>query len=220
MLRRTQTGDELRRALYPSRRQLLQVGCVGMLGLSLPDVLSAQASAGRPRTARSCIFVFAWGGPSQLETWDLKPDGPPDSRGEFRPIATNVNGIKIGEHFPRLARLADRYAIIRSLTHDDPAHLSSVHHLLTGWPAPNPRSDNDGPSRRDTPHIGSVLARLRPGPRALPPFVTLPWIVSHPAAPGGVAPGQNAGWLGAAYDPFILGDPSSADFHVPGLEVS
>src|SRR5262249_25181225 len=142
------------RALSLSRRQLLQLGSVGMLGLSLPAVLAAQASTSS-RTARSCIFIFAWGGPSQLETWDLKPDGPPDSRGEFHPIAPRAPGIQISDHFPRLSRLADKSAIVRSLTHDDLAPLSSVHHLLTGAPAPNPKSDNDGPSRRDTPHIGS-----------------------------------------------------------------
>src|SRR5262249_287845 len=149
------------RALALSRRQLLQLGSVGMLGLSLPAVLAAQATR-TSGTARSCIFIFAWGGPSQLETWDLKPDGPPDSRGEFRPIASRVPGIQISEHFARLSRLADKYAVIRSLTHDDLAHLSSVHHVLTGAPAPHPKSDNDGPSRRDMPHIGSVLAHLRP----------------------------------------------------------
>ncbi len=216
MVRSQHSDVAFQRALSLSRRQLLQLGSVGMLGLSLPDVLAAQA-ARSSRTARSCIFIFAWGGPSQLETWDLKPDGPSDSRGEFRPIATSVPGIQISEHFPRLSRLADKYAIIRSLTHDDPAHLSSVHHLLTGAPAPNPKSDNDGPSRRDMPHIGSVLAHLRPE-RAVPPFVTMPWIVSHPAAPGGVAPGQNGGWLGPACDPFLVDDPNLPDFHVPGLE--
>jgi hypothetical protein len=159
-----------------------------------------------------------WGGPSQLDTWDPKPEAPAEVRGEFRPITTNVPGVWISEHFPRLARLADRYAIIRSLTHDDPAHLSSVHHVLTGHHAPKVKSDAEPPSRRDSPSIGSALARLRPTGLGLPPFVTMPWIVSHPAAPGGKAPGQNAGWLGAAYDPFVVvADPSAPNFRVPGL---
>jgi hypothetical protein len=159
-----------------------------------------------------------WGGPSQLDTWDLKPDAPAEVRGEFRPIATRVPGVSISEHFPRLARLADRYAIVRSLTHDDPAHLSSVHHLMTGHHAPKVKSDADPPSRRDSPAVGSALARLRPTGLALPPCVTMPWIVSHPAAPGGKAPGQNAGWLGPAYDPFLLtADPAAPNFAVPQL---
>ena len=86
--------------------------------------------------------------------------------------------------FLRLARLADQYAIIRSMTHDDAAHLSSVHHVMTGRLAPTVKSDAVPPSRRDSPAIGSALARLRPTGVALPPFVTMPWIVSHPAAPG------------------------------------
>ena len=159
-----------------------------------------------------------WGGPSQLDTWDLKPEAPGEVRGEFKPIATNVPGIHISEHFPLLAPLADHYAIIRSMTHDDPAHLSSVHHILTGRHAPKVKSDAEPPSRKDSPHVGSVLAYLHPTKRVLPPFITLPWIVSHPAAPGGVAPGQNAGWLGQMYDPFVIsGDPNSARFQIAGL---
>jgi hypothetical protein len=104
------------------------------------------------------------------------------------------------------------------MTHDDPAHLSSVHHILTGRRAPHVNSDADGPSRNDAPHVGSVLARERPRGRGLPAFVSMPWMVSHPAAPGGTAPGQNAGWLGPAYDPFVISsDPAAPGFVVGGL---
>jgi uncharacterized protein (DUF1501 family) len=213
---------DLLRTLPLTRRQLLHVGGLGVLGLGLPDLLAAAETSSSGDAgfgkAKACILLFMWGGPSQLETWDPKPDAPVEVRGEFRPIATRLPGVHIGEHFPRLARLADRYAILRSLTHDDPAHLSSVHHILTGRLAPKPKSDADPPSRRDSPHIGSVLALLRAGHSSLPPFLTMPWVVSHPAAPGGIAPGQNAGWLGAGYDPFVLtADPNAADFAVPGL---
>lgn len=208
-----------------TRRTWLTLGSLGACGLALPELLRREAKAlpattnsQRSGRARACILIFAWGGPSQLETWDLKPDALEEVRGDFRPIPTNVPGIRISEHFPRLSRLADKYAIVRSLTHDDPAHLSSVHHLTTGRHAPNVKSDADGPSRRDTPHIGSVLARLRPLTSGLPPFVTMPWIVSHPAAPGGVAPGQNGGWLGAGYDPFVVqGDPNAQNFSAGSL---
>jgi hypothetical protein len=200
-----------------SRRELLQIGGLGVFGLHLPRLLATQPDPRHGR-ARSCILVFAWGGPSQLDTWDPKPDAPAEVRGVFQPIATSVPGVRISEHFPRLARLAHRYAIVRSLTHDDPAHLSSVHHVLTGHLAPRPKSDAVPPSRQDSPHVGSVLARLRPGADGMPAFVTVPWIVSHPAAPGGVAPGQNGGWLGPGFDPFVLtGNPAAADFQVPGL---
>jgi hypothetical protein len=207
-----------------SRRDLLRVGGLGVFGLGLADLLAASSvyagtkSDGSFGKAKACIILFMWGGPSQLDTWDPKPDAPVDVRGEFRTIRTKVPGIQISEHFPRLAQLTDKYAIIRSMTHDDPAHLSSVHHILTGRHAPKVKSDADPPSRRDSPHIGSVLASMRSKVQALPSFVTMPWIVSHPAAPGGVAPGQNAGWLGQVYDPFVVaGDPNASNFRVSGL---
>ncbi len=182
-----------------SRRRWLQVGSLGVLGLGLPELLaSGEARREQPRPAtptdaagfgraHSCILLFMWGGPSQLDTWDMKPEAPAEIRGPFQPIATSVPGTHISEHFPLLARQAHRYAIVRFLTHGDAAHLSSVHHLLTGHHARRWPSDADPPSRHDTPHIGSVLALLRPTPPTMPPFVTLPWIVSHPAAPGGKA---------------------------------
>ncbi|MFO0849478.1 MAG: DUF1501 domain-containing protein [Gemmataceae bacterium] len=198
-----------------TRRDLLRAGTLGPLGLGL-TALTAHARPEKPQ-AKACILLFMWGGPSHLDTWDLKPDAPDEVRGPFKPIATTVPGLRICEHFPRLATLAHKYAVVRSMTHDDPAHLSSVHHLMTGHLAPKPKSDADPPSRNDWPHVGSVLARQRPG-GALPPFVSLPWAVSHPAAPGGVAPGQHAGWLGAGFDPFLItGDPNAPGFRVGGL---
>jgi hypothetical protein len=204
-----------------TRRAWLQAGSLGLLGLGLPDVLAASSRpdglAGFGK-AKACILLFMWGGPSQLDTWDPKPDAPAEIRGEFRSIAAATPGLHISEHFPLLAAQAHRYAVVRSMTHDDPAHLSSVHHILTGRLAPRVNSDADGPSRRDWPHAGSVLAKLQPSTSALPPFVTMPWIVSHPAAPGGLAPGQNAGWLGAGRDPFVLtSNPNSPGFSVAGL---
>jgi hypothetical protein len=215
---------EFRRSQFLTRRELLRAGGVSVFGLGLPDLLAAKAAGkgGGPRSfgkAKACIVLFMWGGPSQLDTWDPKPDAPAEVRGEFRSIATSVPGIRVSEHFPRLAPHADKYAIIRSMSHDDPAHLSSVHHVLTGRHAPKVKSDADPPSRKDSPHVGSVLAYLRPTKRSLPPFVTMPWTVSHPAAPGGMAPGQNAGWLGQAYDPFVVTAEANhpTTVHVPGL---
>ncbi len=145
---------------------------------------------------------------------------PADIRGPFRPIATSVAGIEISEHFPRLAEQVHRLAIVRSMSHDDGAHLSTAHRILTGHVAPTPFSDAVGPSARDWPHLGAVVGKLRPTPGALPSAVNMPWTVMHPAAPGGRAPGQDAGWLGKAYDPFHLdGDPSASDFHVEGLDL-
>lgn len=204
-----------------SRRDLLHASSLSLLGLAL----GGSGAAARPAAdgfgrAKACIFLFMWGGPSQLETWDPKPEAPVDMRGEFQPIATTVPGLRISEHFPKLARQAHRYAVVRSLTHTDPAHLSSVHHLLTGRHAPRFPSDADPPSRKDWPALGAMLARQRSGQGLLPPFVTLPWIVSHPAAPGGVAPGQNGGWMGHGFDPFVVtGDPNAPGFGIPGLKL-
>jgi hypothetical protein len=218
---------EFRRSRLWTRREILCAGSLSVFGLGISDLLAAASTpSANTQTepsfgkAKACIVLFMWGGPSQLDTWDPKPDAPSEVRGEFRPISTRVPGLRISEHLPRLAQRADRYAVIRSMTHDDPAHLSSVHHVLTGRHAPKVKSDADPPSRRDSPHIGSVLAYLRPTQQTLPSFVTLPWLVSHPAAPGGLAPGQNAGWLGQAYDPFVVtGNAKSATFQVAGLSL-
>jgi uncharacterized protein (DUF1501 family) len=204
---------------FPSRRDLVRAGSLGVLGLGLSSLLDSPARAAAPtRRAKSCILLFMWGGPSHLDTWDPKPDAPAEVRGEFKAIDTVTPGLRVGEHFPKLSTRTDRLAVVRSMTHRDVAHLSSVHHLMTGRLAPRPNSDADPPSRNDTPHVGSMLDHLRPLPPGVPGFVSLPWAVSHPAAPGGVAPGQHAGWLGAGYDPFLVsGDPNAPGFRLAGL---
>ncbi len=209
-----------------SRRHVLQAGVLGLTGLSLPRLLSARSASPTAEDAalgpaRRCIFLFMWGGPSQLDTLDLKPHAPPEVRGEFHPTATRVAGLQICEHFQRLANLTDKFAIVRSLHHDDPAHLSSGHTTLTGHLPPVNKSDAEPPSDRDTPHFGCVMSHLRPAPNVLPSFVTVPWQVAHPAAPGGRAPGQNGGWLGREYDPFVIGgDLSQPSWRVPSLALT
>jgi len=208
---------------FHQRRVLLQAGGLGVAGLNWPQLLAAreQTVSGHALglgRAKRCILLFMWGGPSHIDTFDPKPDAPANVRGPFQAIPTNVPGILVSEHFRRVAQQADKLAIVRSLRHDDPAHLSSVHTLLTGQLPPVNKSDAEPPSDRDFPHVGSVLAKLRPPTGAMPGFVTMPWIVSHPAAPGGKAPGQHAGWLGRAYDPFLVsGDPNQPHWQVPAL---
>ena len=198
------------------------------MGLALPElfrgraVAASRAASGGSATgfgrAKSCILLFQWGGPSQLDTWDPKPDAPDAIRGEFGTIATKTPGIRIAEHFPRIATQTDRLAIVRSMTHDDPAHLSTAHRLLTGHLAPTPNSDAAPPSSQDWPHLGALVGKLRPSLGAIPSAVNMPWTVAHPAAPGGRAPGQTGGWLGKAFDPFrVDGDPNAAGFQVAGL---
>jgi Protein of unknown function (DUF1501) len=211
------------RQLQFSRRDALRVGALGLAGVSLPGLLRAREIAqglgvqgfGR---AKSCILIFLWGGPSQLDTWDPKPDAPEDIRGPFRAISTTVPGISISEHFPLLAQQTHRLAIVRAMSHDDAAHLSTAHRVLTGHVAPTPFSDAAGPSPRDWPHLGAIVSKLRPTAGAIPSAVNMPWTVMHPAAPGGKAPGQDGGWLGQAFDPFhVDGDPNAAGFQVQGL---
>ncbi|MDZ4783114.1 MAG: DUF1501 domain-containing protein [Planctomycetia bacterium] len=211
---------DFRRTWRTSRRALLQAGAVSWLGLSLPRLLAAQQQAGGTGKAKRCILLFMWGGPSQLDTFDMKPHAPAEIRGDFQGIDTSVPGLRICEHFQRMVPLMDRVALVRSLTHNDPAHLSSAHATLTGHRAPVLFSDADPPSSKDTPHLGSVMAKLRPASSALPSFVTLPWLAYHPAAPGGQAPGQHGGWLGKQYDPMLLsGDPNAEQWGVPELQL-
>jgi hypothetical protein len=165
--------------------------------------------------AKSCILVYLFGGPSHLDIWDLKPGAPPEIRGEFKPQATNAPGIQITEHLPRLARLADKYAIIRSMSHGDSAHGSSGHAMLTGR-LPKVRGEV-GPTADDFPHYGSVLSRLRPAPHAVAPFVALPW---HVSTSTNIVPGQTGSFLGRAMDPLRLETPSDASLNfMPPLSV-
>ncbi len=220
----SETCREFRRSNRLSRRQVLHAGSISALGLGLGDLHSRLAVAQEnglslpKQRAKACIFLFMWGGPSQLETFDLKPHAPAEVRGEFNPISTKVPGIQICEHFTQLATLTDKLAIIRSLTHDDPAHLSSGHATLTGQLAPVLKSDADPPSAKDSPHLGSLVSKMRPNSLGMPSFVAMPWKAFHPAAPGGEAPGQHGGWLGSAHDGMLLtGDLNDPNWHPQGL---
>ena len=213
---------------FPSqrdRRSFLQTASAGCIGLGLSDRLSSAQAAivsesVRAKPAKACIFLFMWGGPSQLDTFDLKPNAPAEVRGPFNPISTRVPGMQICEHFTKLAKHTDKIALIRSLTHDDPAHLSSGHATVTGQLAPVLKSDATPPSDKDSPHIGALVSKVRPSTLGLPSFVTLPWKAFHPAAPGGEAPGQHGGWLGSRHDGLLLtGDPNAKDWKPGSLSL-
>jgi hypothetical protein len=211
---------EFRALLRASRRSVLAAGFGSLAGLASARRASGnEKSAGFGR-AKRCIFLFMWGGPSQLDTFDMKPAAPDNIRGPFKPVSTSVPGVQICEHFAQLPKLMDKVALVRSLGHDDPAHLSSGHATVTGHLAPVLKSDKDPPSSKDSPHVGSVLAKLRPVAAELPSFVMLPWKAFHPSAPGGQAPGQHGGWLGSAHDPLLVeGDPNAKDWRVPALRL-
>lgn len=192
-----------------TRRDFLHAGSLSMLGLGLPGLsaLEARGAAAKDRDM-NCILLFLVGGPSQLDTWDLKPDAPEEIRGPFRPIDTNVPGIQISEVFPRLARMMDKVALVRSVYHTAAAVHDTGHQMMqTG------RLFTGG---IEHPHYGSVLAKLKGGRNDTPPNVLLPRPIG--ATGGNMPHGQNAGYLGKTFDPFVLNaDPSDKAFKVPDL---
>lgn len=180
-----------------TRREFLRAGGLAF-GLSLADLGALQAGPGASNGEKACIQICLIGGPSQLDTWDLKPDAPDEIRGPFRPIATNVPGIFICEHFPRMARMADRYAIVRSVYHAEaPIHETGQQLLQTGGLA------REG---HEPPHVGAAVSRHIGKQSDLPPWV----IVPGPLGETGVriSQGQSAGSLGKAHGPAYFAPPS------------
>jgi hypothetical protein len=197
-----------------ARREFLQVGFSGALGLGLPGLLAARARSVTRARARSVIIIFQTGGPSHLDTFDLKPDAPEGIRGEFKPIATRAAGVRYGEHLPKLAARADRLAIVRTLSHEHTNHLNATHQVLTGHPQPFATFDKIA-SRDDYPHYASALDALDPRNDGIPSGVLLPtFLMEGPLT----WPGQHAGFLGPRFDPWqIRQDPNGNDFRVDSL---
>ena len=197
-----------------TRRDWLHLGGLGVFGLSLPGLLRGATSSRKEPVARSCVLFLLHGGPSQLDTWDMKPDAPDNIRGEFKPINTNVPGIRICEHLPCLAQRAHLYTIVRSMTHTAINHNTATYTVTTGHP---PLRDLIAfvPTENDFPHLGAQVALGRPAKCTVPAAVSLP----DPVTDGPyTTPGQNGGFLGAGYAPFrVLGDPNDAEFRVDGL---
>jgi hypothetical protein len=199
------------------RRRFLQVGSLGLFGLTLPQLLQVEAAAravGKQGRPKSCIFLFLFGGPSQIDIWDMKPDAPEEYRGEFKPVATAVPGTFMCEHLPRMAKQAQHYSIIRTLTHRLSNHQPAGSYLLTGV---DPRSNSEAPPKPDDPPaLGSLAARLAPTPQSsVPPFVMMPARMVDFVA----LRGQTGGWLGSTSDPLLINqDPSAAAFRVGGYE--
>jgi hypothetical protein len=144
-----------------SRREFLQIGSAGFLGLTLPGLFAAQQSLAAERTdnERSVILVFLWGGPPHQDSFDMKPDSPAEVRGQFKPMPTNIPGTHICELLPMLAKCADKYTIIRSATHDQTVHAQASHYTMTG--------NKIGPGR-EAPNIAAVVNKFLPQRNALP----------------------------------------------------
>jgi hypothetical protein len=203
-----------------SRRDLLRIGSLGLMGVPLARLLEAQERSeriGGRAAAEACVLIFLDGGPSHLDMWDMKPEAPDGIRGEFKPIATSLTGYQISEHLPRLARHMHRAAVVRSMHHSvNNAHAAAVYTSLTG----HDRGDANaaiGAAAHDHPAISSVLAKLRPPQPGVVSHVHLPYITKEGAG-GPPQPGFWGGLIGAAYDPLIvLKDPNARDFDVPEL---
>src|SRR5438105_1870204 len=197
-----------------TRREMLRVGGLGFTGLTWSHALKARAAtdaqsknrklpSGTFGKAKACIGIFNYGGPSHIDTWDLKPDAPREIRGEFRPAATSVPGIAITEHLPRLGKLPKHYAIVRSVNHRDNDHAIGAYLALTGYSHPkNAILGIEPPATpQDLPSFGSVVSKLRPSDRPVFSYITL-GDLRHFGNNDSM--GQNAGCLGHAYDPFTV----------------
>jgi uncharacterized protein (DUF1501 family) len=174
---------------------------LGSMGFSLAELNAREPT--RARADRAVILLMLVGGPSQLETWDPKPDAPEEVRGPFGSIPTRVPGIRISEHLPRLAARMDRMALVRSVHHDEaPIHETGHQLLQTG------RLCELG---QEHPHLGAVAARLLGSRAEQPPFVMVPGPIGDTGVK--ISHGQTAGWLGSSYEPFHLADdPASPRF--------
>src|SRR5262245_52290731 len=199
-----------------SRREFISVGGLGALGFSLSQLFQAEALAqrvnpGSPRrTAKSCIFIFLDGGPSHIDTLDMKPSAPVEFRGDFRPIATAVPGTSICEHLPAVAQLSRHFSIVRTLCHSNRIHAPAKAWMLTGV---DPKTDAPANVRArpdDPPALGSLAANLAPSCLGMTPFVMVPTRLGTGSE---VLRGQAGGWLGKKYDPLVVDqDPNARTF--------
>jgi hypothetical protein len=193
------------------RRDFLKIGALGVVGgMSMTDLFALRAASAAQKgegasaatPAEAVILIWQGGGPSHIDTWDPKPDAPAEIRGSFDPIDTNVSGIQISEHLPLTAKQMDKIALIRSITTNEGAHERGTHYMLTGFtPLPG----------FQVPGFGAVVSKFRGSRSALPPYIAVPSPLSY---------GGEAGFLGAALNPFSpSGDPASSSFSVRDLDL-
>lgn len=194
-----------------TRREFLRVGVSALGGLSLADLLAARAAAGANSNSElptSVILFWMWGGPSQVETFDPKPNAPSEYRGPFRPIATSVPGIEICELFPQLAKIADKFSLIRSLHHEMASHNDGSIEVLTGK-TPSV-ADPTSTAKSEHPDLGMIASRLRGSrPDGLPQYIGIPTqpFMTRPQ------------YLGVSHSAFVTGDPSAENFRPANLSI-
>jgi hypothetical protein len=195
-----------------TRRQLLQLGGVSALTMGVPGTVAARMDTAKKPTGaaeKSCIFILLCGGPSHLDMWDLKPDAPAEIRGPYKPAQTTVPGVRIAELQPRLAKMANKFTLIRSMTHPGNIsnHFDAMHNLLAG--------QHQAP--QDAPYLGSILSKVRPSQKSLASYV---WLIKCVGDPVFCAPNIGTGGnLGTFYAPLFVGDannnPSKPNFKPP-----
>jgi len=208
---RLSLGRQYQNCNGTSRRHALRLGACGLIGgLTLPRLLELQALAASSISAKakSCIFLFLEGGPPHQDMWDPKPDAPPEIRGPFGTISTNVPDIFVTDQLPLCAQMADKYTILRSHSHNDNGHSTGYHYVMTGHRPSFADGDNPIPNNEYFPSIGSVVSRTLGQRGALPAYINLP----HPMQAGG------PGFYGAEHAPFVIeADPTQPDFEVKDL---
>ncbi len=196
-------NDKRQQSALISRRQLLQAGGIGGLTLGLPGMVAAgvdrDRGLGGGAAEKSCIFILLCGGPSHLDTWDLKPEAPAEIRGPYQPIATTVPGMRISELHPRLATLTQHFSLIRSMTHvgNISNHFDAMHHCLSG--------QANAPA--DAPYLGSILAKVRSSQRTVASYV---WLIKCVGDPVFCAPNiGTGGHLGMTHSPLFVGSAAN-----------
>src|SRR3954451_21342128 len=197
-----------------TRRRLLQAGGLGALSLATPGVVAARVGGGESPTGaadKSCIFILLCGGPSHLDTWDLKPGAPDEIRGPYKPIASAVPGMRISELHVRMAKLTNKFALIRSMTHPGNIsnHFDAMHNSLAGQAG----------APQDAPYMGSVLAKVRPSQKNIASYV---WLIKCVGDPVFCAPNIGTGGsLGAPFAPLFVGsaenNPAKPGFQAPDV---
>ncbi|MBM3737615.1 MAG: DUF1501 domain-containing protein [Acidobacteria bacterium] len=182
------------------RRDFVKFGSLGLAGLNLAEFGHLPRARGAEAKERACILIWQMGGAPQQDMFDMKPDAPVEYRGVFKPISSNVPGLQVCEHMPRIAKVADKYCVIRSMTGRTAQHEPAQHWVLTG---------NAPLATLSFPSVGSVVAREKGAKNGLPPYIAIP----------GPHYSYGAGFLGGAYGPFAAGDPSDHGYRVRDVHI-
>ena len=199
-----------------SRRELLRIGGLGLLGIGSAQLDLLRAEQKTKPQANSCVFLFLFGGPSQIDLWDMKPNAPVEIRGEFQPISTNVPGIHVCEHLPRLAQQMDKLCLVRSMSHRMNVHGPACSEVFTGREYFGPPT-TDQASREDWPSLSSLVMRYGAATSGLAPSVVLPWYLQFTGQAKRIA-GQTGARMGEIHNAVLVsGDFGRSDYELAGL---